>query len=134
VISRDKTYKLRNGWTYKLYNILSEEELSDDKYTVHGAFFNKEEKEWVPCKHTIDGLFFINEDDSEWDLIESTQFDHINIDDKVVVWKNALDNIKCHRHFAGASDTGKPMCWSDGKTSFTTTCKTVWDHCELFIE
>jgi hypothetical protein len=133
VISRDKTYKLRNGWQYKLYNILSDEELRDDKYAVHGAFFNEEENEWVPCKHTIDGLFFLD-DESENDLIESTPFDHINIDDKVLVWNNGVDNTKFNRHFAVVSDDGKPMCWRDGRTSFTTKSTIVWDNCELFIE
>jgi hypothetical protein len=134
VISRDKIYKLRNGWQYKLYNILSEEELNDDKYAVHGAFFNEEENEWVPCKHTIDGLFFLNDDESENDLIESTPFDHIKIDDKVIVWLINGNNEKTHRHFAGVNDAGKPMCWADGKTSFTAIARTVWDNCELFIE
>ncbi len=38
-------------------------------------------------------------------------------------------------HFAGISDSGKPMAWEDGKTSWTAEgmacAKEEWDHAEL---
>jgi hypothetical protein len=134
VISRDKTYKLRNGWQYKLYNILSDEERGNSTHIVHGAFLNPEDKTWTACEHNANGFYYDDDCESECDLIESTPFGHIKIDDKVIVWKDGIDNSAFHRHFAGVNEQGKPKTWRDGKTSFTTPSTIEWDHCELFIE
>ncbi len=71
---------------------------------------------------------------SDYDLIEVSTYADFKIDDKVVVWDSA-SSIKLNRHFAGISDSGKPMAFAEGMTSFTADCrKTDWDNCELYKE
>jgi len=66
----------------------------------------------------------------EYDLIEVGKYDHIKIDDNVVVWSFANDYHR--RHFAGISEQGWPITWDAGRTSFTNTgAISIWQNCML---
>lgn len=57
-------------------------------------------------------------------------FHYAKIDEKVLVWNTAVD-IKHKAHFAGISETGKPMVFPLGKTSWTVNERTpiIYDNC-----
>ena len=60
------------------------------------------------------------------------KYNHIQVDDKVLV-KNEGEGSKWHkRHFAGVNEaTGEPLTWMYGKTSWSGTRKVVWTNCKL---
>ena len=81
----------------------------------------------------IDGCWF-NSTSRVVDLTPISKWDHIKIDDPVIVWNNINSQVKEKRHFAGVKD-GKPAAFIEGKTSFTAEDSDdwmVWSNCELY--
>ena len=67
-------------------------------------------------------------------LTPISKWDHIKIDDPVIVWDNVNPQVKEKRHFAGVKG-GNPSAFIDGKTSFTAEDSgdwMVWSNCELY--
>lgn len=132
-ISIDKKYKTRSGFPVRIYAVDCGGALS-----VHGAYFYNND-EWFPISYTKNGRLVDNSIEHSLDLIEVSKYDHIKIDDKVLVWMDFIEQIK--RYFAGIGKDGKPRTWDEGKTAFTISenytnewLSTAWDNCELFKE
>lgn len=81
--------------------------------------------------YNIDGSYY-KDKETNYDLIKVGKYDHIKIDDKVVVW-NDKDSIRYRRHFAGVDEYGLPLCFKYGETSWTsiTSRKRIWKNCVL---
>lgn len=67
-------------------------------------------------------------------LIEDNPYKDFEIDDLVVAWYDpgtTFGNGKFKAYFAGVSNSGKPIVWSDGGTSCTRTIiqRTTVDNC-----
>jgi hypothetical protein len=60
-------------------------------------------------------------------------WDHIQIDDPVIVWNNVGDDRRYSRHFAGVDKLDKlPLTWRDGRTSWSSPDgrQEEWDNCQ----
>lgn len=75
-------------------------------------------------------------EDSRFDLQLEPQslYKDWPIDAKILVWYGDTPDKKYKRYFAGVDDSGYPVAWEDGATSFSTLNKTSWDCAELFKE
>ena len=111
MISKDKNYRTLGGYEFKIY------EIYEDK--IHGAYTMGDT--WL-----IDSV-------TQNDLIEISPYEDFKIDDKVLVWDDGNFNKKM-AHFAGIHKDGDPMSWANGRTSFTTDEKTVWQNCIKYEE
>ena len=66
---------------------------------------------------------------AQYDLVEVSPFDDFNIDDKVLV-KDCYDYEWKKRYFAGIDeDTGEPLAFADGLTSWITDQVIAWEEC-----
>ena len=119
-IDLNKTYKTRCGFEVKLF------EQIDNK--IFGAVKNDV---WGSCAWSLDGIAW----SSHLQLIEINPYEHIKIDDRVLVWDNSTSE-KCKRHFAGVDSNGKPTTWYGGATSWSSLNSDyrVWDNCELYTK
>ena len=71
---------------------------------------------------------------AEQNLAEVSPYNHIQIDDKVLVWDRD-DEVKRKRHFAGISAEGQPRAYEDGGTSWSSSgTGLIWSHCEKVTE
>lgn len=134
IISKDKKYKDKSGREVVIYEVYPENDNTLEK--VHGAI-KVYEGRWGSRSWTLEGQFSI--DPSDNDLIEVSPYDHIKIDDKVLVWNEDENdyytvNNKTNRYFAGINEEGRPLTWDNGRTSFTSHYKEGWDNCELYEE
>lgn len=71
---------------------------------------------------------------SEIDLIEVSPYEHLKIDDLVVVWDDSICRTATmlRRHFAGINELGRPTTWLNGRTSHTASSVTAWGNCIAF--
>jgi hypothetical protein len=125
-----KQYETRSGLPVRIYAV----DCGGD-YPVHGAYFK--ENEWINESFNEYGCSNNGYDDNFDDLIEVGTWYHIKIDDRVLVWNNGKENNKYKGHFAGlisSGGTNRPCIWDGRRTSYTETCKIIFDHCELYIE
>ena len=75
--------------------------------------------------HTVDlNLFFYN-DSSHPYIEEDTPYADWPIDARAYFWDGGLPAHKYKGHFAGLNDTGKPMMFAHGMTSFTKMGGTI---------
>lgn len=127
MIDINKKYKTRCGYPVRVYCTDA-----GGPYPVHAAYYDNG---WFVSSYTEFGGA---EDGGHGsiDLIEVNPYAHIKIDDRVIVRDNHGYIEKVNRHFAGVSNDGKPLVWSDGQTSYTSIkgAKTEWDNCILFEE
>jgi len=77
---------------------------------------------------------FKSESDKSWNLIESpSKYNHLKIDDPVIVWNDNDIDMIIHGHFAGISKSGKPTIFSCGNSSWTVieqiSKRLEWDRC-----
>lgn len=101
-------------------------------YPVHAAYYDNG---WVVSSYTEYGVAEDWQQHGAIDLIEVNPYEHIKIDDMVIVWDDGEPIVKYNRHFAGISSGGKPLAWDGGQSSFTSAgSKTEWDNCKLFEE
>jgi len=134
-----KQYKTRSGLPVRIYAV---DVKNTDDEIVHGAYF--ENRSWFVASWNEYGIFnTISTHQNFLDLIEVGKYDHINIDDKVLVWydesntKLIHNNEKFKGHFAGLTKDGKPKIWGSGATSFTAKSEKsyiVFDNCEVINE
>lgn len=80
---------------------------------------------------------------SELDLVEIGLYNHIQINDKVLVWNYDQDKSDFDKsvhvfkgHFAGIDENGNPTTWRSGSTSWSvpsriTKSRTWWNYCKL---
>lgn len=123
-IDINKKYKTRAGKDVVIYT-------TDAKgdYPVHGAILYDNHSDVTTWR--LDGVFDVRRFPSELDLVEVNPYNHINIDDKVIVWDR--EDYKVYAHFAGIDKRGKPTVFFRGLTSWT--CKdsgdtVAYDYCE----
>jgi len=127
-ISMDKKYKTRNGEFEAKPLIIN---MNDGNYSVACLLTELKNGNQHIAKFSEYGGFYCSDDVSGFDLIEVSPYADIPIDAKVLVWNGKGDKIK--RHFAGISDTGNPMAFDSGTTSFTSPCNpSTWCNCELY--
>lgn len=125
MISMDKKYRYRNGEEARILCVdRPEGGLNNTPVASMDV-----KSGYIYC-HYSDGT---SEDKKpERDLIEISPYDHINIDDKVLVWRKSSTS-KVRGHFAGVSDEGLPLVWLYGRTSWSV-CNPPnyeeWDYCE----
>jgi hypothetical protein len=112
-IDMNKKYRTRDGFDVEIIAIRPD--LKDGVIgIINGEDFVRE--------RSTDGLYSHNKEPCDFDLIESTPYADLKVDDKVLVsndkrvWKNG--------HYAGIEKSGdgyfKPMIFNDGRTSFTS--------------
>jgi len=123
-IDKDKKYKTYCGDNVIIYNTEA-----GGKYPVHAAIHFKSHGRWIMNCYTLNGESIV--DDDHYKIVEIGPYDHIHIDNKVLVWDEPGDE-KLKQYFARVSDDGKPMAWDDGATSWSSENRaTSWTFCEL---
>ena len=81
--------------------------------------------------HGLNGNYYYSNEESNHDLIEVNPYEGIPIDAKVLVRGSGLETWH-RRYFAGVSDSGKPMAWVEGTTSWSTLFGSIpWDELKL---
>lgn len=120
----EKKYKTRSGLSARILCT----DRKDPDLPVIALATGTDGYEAVLCytkdlTYRLDGLI------DSFDLIEVSPYDHIKIDDPVLVYDNP-DDKKCKRHFAGVNAEGQPLTWIGGSTSFTTDKTIEWNYCE----
>lgn len=130
----DKHYRTRDG---RPVRILCTDYAYGGPYKVLALVSNEYREELIATTEygfAVDRMSTDNKD-----LIESTPYDHIHIDDKVLVWngpENTSDTLKYRRHFARVhSENNQPLTYPEGKTSWSNSDMILswfdsWDHCE----
>jgi len=127
-ISMDKKYKTRDGNFEAKPLIIN---MNYDDYPVACLMTSLKDGSQYVAKFSKHGGFYWDDSANSLDLIEVSPYADIPIDAKVLVWYS--DDKKIKRHFAGVSESGKPMAWAGGHTSFTSDYPpAVWDFCELY--
>lgn len=120
MITLTDKYLTRSGLTVTVYAVDAE-----DTYPVLAVVHTKDGD--MVVQYRKDGTISSNQ--NEFDLIKVRRYDHIKLDDPVIVWDHG--GQKFNRHFAGIK-YGKHAAWDDGKTSWTAEGEyTTWDECEL---
>lgn len=128
MIELNKKYRTRSGQQVRLYATDAGE-----IFPVHGAISTDGEN-WFSRSWTKEGRLYADETENSGDLFEAGPFDHIKIDDKVLVWFGGDEYHKFKRYFAGVSEDGRPMTFVDGATSWSSGGLTIeWDNCELYL-
>lgn len=114
----------------KLYEIIEEQN------EVFGSFFLQRQNIWMVGVWDVDtGQFkFKSETDKSWNLIEPVlKYDHLKIDDPVIVWNDNDIDMTIRGHFAGISKSGKATTFSGGNSSWTVidqiSKRFEWDRC-----
>lgn len=124
-IEMGKKYKTRSGFSVRVICI----DRNDPEYPVIALYTQCDREEVFTC--TAGGKYFHGGGDSSRDLFEVGPYDHIKVDDLVVVRNAGCAEWKV-RYFAGVTAYGHPKAWSAGATSITATVTIDWDDCELF--
>ena len=114
---KDKT---RDGTPVKIYAVLE-----DQVFGIHGAI--KTDSGWRAQDWVSDGHYFNNDEANEFDLIPIPE---LKKDDPIIVYQSS-NSKKYKRHFSHFNDAGQPVCFFDGKTSWTTTDTFIWHHYKL---
>lgn len=122
MIDINKKYRTRSGRSVIIYSTSGK-----DWAPVHGAV----EGQLLSWK--ANGTYYETEG-SDLDLIEINPHDeyaNFRIDEKVYAWNDG-QFISQHAHFAGVSCNGKPLVFSEGRTSWTNgNClKIEFDYCK----
>ena len=132
MIDLNKKYKQRNGLPVKLFYIMTPEEAGDNRYVITGIKQLKD-KTWGTETWTIEGSEtpFV---ESQSDLIEIGPYDDFKTDDKVWAWDVPGEKPK-KRYFSHVGENGKPYCFRNGATSWTSDSETnYWEHVKKIDE
>jgi hypothetical protein len=115
-ISMDKKYETKDGRTVELAVIKNS--------SVYGFLDGISMTKW-----SVYGKFHIdNQCESDLDLIEVNPYADFKVDDKVIVWDDG--DFRRHKgYFAGVHESGKPMVWNYGATSWNAKEKKGFDNC-----
>ena len=122
MIDINKKYKTESGLEVVLYWVGN---------MVHGAIIFDHIIRRISLWN-LEGIDIISQ--NEYNLVEVSPYDHLKIDDKV--WAYNSDGQKHKIHFAGIDKDGKPLCFHEGKTSWSSDggYKSSWPHVELYVE
>lgn len=130
-ITLDGKYKTRDG---KEARILWVDFKHPDNLCVIAVIKESDNQELLHS-YTINGYYRPDEVESIKDLIPVNPYKDFKIDEPVLV-SNYLDvNDWQKRHFAGISEDGKPLAFTNGKTSWTAksinevNTVTEWNFC-----
>ena len=126
-ISMDKKYKTRTGLSVRV--------LCNDakgKFPVIALVLgvSGQSSEYI-IRTTLEGSYYEREE-SENDLIEVSPYDDFEIDEPVMVRDSdgAVMSRWQRRYFAGINESGYPLAWAEGMTSWSADgYKTRWDEC-----
>ncbi len=123
-----KSYRTSNGYKVDIHKIYK----GDHLYPIHATIHNRDSGELLMEEFTLDGKYYADGSSHPYDLIEETPYNHLYIDDKVLVSHDGVTWKK--RHFAGVDTQGKPTTFTDGKTSFTagTEGTATWRYCKRY--
>lgn len=129
-IDINKKYKTRSGLDVIIYSVTG-----GGDCPVHGAWWNNVGTYYFVDRWTEYGYNSSDNEESGYDLIEVGEYDHIKIDDPVLVW-DYNNTLKIRGHFAGISKEGLPIVWYAGRTSHTVfdNKTTPYLHCQLYTD
>jgi len=126
----DKKYKTRNGKFEAKPLIIN---MNNTDYPVACLMTSLKDGRQDVYSFSEYGDFYKKDSNNTLDLIEISPYADIPIDAKVLVWNSGFEKGKIKRHFGGVSESGKPMAFDSGETSFTSEfAPTEWDNCELY--
>ena len=127
-IDINKKYKTHNG-----DEVIIHKTDCGREYPVHASVRFRNNDYWNVMIYTVDGIS--SGGNVKYNLVEIKPYDHIKVDDKVLVWDDDNPIQKFKRYFAGVSDSNKPMTWKHGSTSWSIDkdldTTNSWDECEL---
>ena len=124
-IEMNKKYRNRDGKEVRILCV----DRNHPLFPVVALVQHSEQDQHV-SSFTSDGRYWDEPAECGRDLIELGPYDHIKIDDPVVV--SGTSGALFRRYFAGVSQEGKPLGWLLGGTSYTATTQFEWATCELF--
>lgn len=133
-IETNRDYKTRSGLSVKIFWTEA-----NGFYPILGAV-EQTDGVWLPVSWTETGKFRKDQLCDDLDLVEVSPYAGFKVDDKVLVWDKG-DNKKLRRHFFGISETGAPLAFAYGCSSFSVESRSVgelrvlgWDFCEKYTE
>lgn len=118
-VSLSDSYITQSGHTVKLFDILDGKVFGVVNYNG-----------WISLSWDEYGEAVNN----KFNLQKIGKYDHLKIDDRVIVWDKYDKNIRWKRYFAGINEDGRPLAWDDGRTSWNADGMSSWDNCELVEE
>jgi len=124
-VNLNEKYKTRDGLEAIIYSTTS-----NSPYSVHGVVKDKDGFEFL-YEWNNKGSVLNSSFQHHHDLVCVRNYDHIKIDDKVIVWDDDVEE-NARGHFAGIDSMGNPQIWNHGKTSFTIEDKNDsvgYDYC-----
>ena len=126
MINMKTKYITKTGFDVILYEIIEEQS------QAMGKIYMTTNNIWIVATWNIkNGKSILNE---IYDLIEKPKYNHIKLDNQVVVWNNN-DHEKYFMHFAGINEkTGKAFTFINGQTSWSATSVEVNSPLDLLIE
>jgi hypothetical protein len=126
-IEMGKKYRTRDGREVRIYAVTH----GGDQEVV-GAVLNSPGGWVIEEWSALGDYFHPPRAESDLDLVEVGQYDHIKIDDKVLVWDDSFP-AKSRQYFAGVDGKGNPTTFNHGTTSWSRDNPNVvaWTHCEL---
>ena len=124
-IEMGKKYKTRSGLAVRVICI----DRNDPHFPVIALLTQCDHEEVFKC--TAGGKYYHSGNDSSRDLFEVGPYDHLKVDDLVVV-RDSNANQWTLRYFAGVDQDGRPTAWVNGATSTTAERAVPWKYCELF--
>jgi len=124
-IEMGKKYKTRSGLSVRVLCI----DRNDPQYPVIALCTQCASEMIIEC--TEEGKYYHCGGDSSLDLFEVGPYDHIKVDDLVVVRGSSGNPLEL-RYFAGVDQDGRPKAWVNGATSATAERAFPWKYCELF--
>lgn len=110
-IDLNKEYKTRNGREVVILDVM---ESNNGSRNVFGRYLYDDT--WYIVSWHADGTYLHGVINHDMDLVETTPYADLKIDDKVFYYANG---IKVYGHYAGLNDLGQPCVWVRGRTSFT---------------
>lgn len=115
-ISMDKSYRTRDGRPVRLLCV----DRKDTNYPVIGLILDHDGQETLET-FKLRGGFVLRQGIDDRDLIETTPFDGLKIDQPIWVRDRETDSWLA-RHYAG-NFAGKVLAWNDGGTSHSAYAK-----------
>jgi hypothetical protein len=127
ILNTEKLYHTRDGRSVRIIATDFKNAMKD--YPVVAFVTTEDGQHEIICKYNVLGKLYWN-NDTDWDLLESTEWDDFTLDEPVLVRNGNMEEWK-HRHFAGVLD-GKPSTWAHGATSWTSKqyTPTKWVQCK----
>ncbi len=106
--------------------------LNNKYFPVVATIQGFDAEEFIAC-FTEYGGFYTHEE-SDMDLVEVSPFEHLVIDEPVMV-RDKPEEQWSRAYFAGVSrNSGRPTVWAGGKTSWTALNNELYEICHAYNE